>query len=61
MSRRTWCGYFGGRSVVAPSQSKPPFWRYNVPGRQIMFSGYHVSDEHLPAYVAELRKQSAEE
>jgi phenylacetate-CoA ligase len=57
VSRRMWCGYFGGRSVVAPSQSKPPFWRYNVPGRQILFSGYHVSDEHLPAYVAELRRR----
>ena len=51
----TWCGYFGGRSVVPLSQTYPPFWRYNHPGRQIMFSAYHMSPANLNNYVIELR------
>src|SRR5262249_41303143 len=37
----TWCGCFGGRSVVPLAQPRPPFWRYNIPGRQLLFSAYH--------------------
>jgi len=50
----TLCGYFGGRSVVPLSQSRPPFWRYNIPGKQIMFSAYHMSPANLGYYVEEL-------
>ena len=53
----TWCGYFGGRSVVPLSQQKPPFWRVNWPGKQILFSGYHMSPQNLGVYVAELRRR----
>jgi phenylacetate-CoA ligase len=53
----TWCGYFAGRSVVPVDQARPPFWRYNVPGRQIMFSGYHMSPANLDAYIGELRRR----
>lgn len=50
-----WCGYFGGRSVVPASQSRPPFWRYNYPGRQILFSGYHISPSNMDCYLEELQ------
>lgn len=53
----TWCGYFGGRSVVPVGQTRPPFWRYNYAGRQILFSGYHMSPGNMSAYVDELRKR----
>ncbi len=53
----TWCGYFGGRSIVPISQIRPPFWRFNYPGRQILFSGYHMSPENLEHYVRELRRE----
>jgi len=53
----TWCGYFGGRSVVPITQNSPPFWRYNLPGKQILFSGYHMSPENLPYYISELRRK----
>ena len=53
----TWCGYFGGRSIVPLSQEKPPFWRYNRPGRQIMFSGYHMNPDNMGAYIGELGRQ----
>ncbi|MCF8096167.1 MAG: hypothetical protein K9J79_12495 [Desulfobacteraceae bacterium] len=53
----TWCGYFGGRSVVPLDQKKPPYWRYNRPGRQILYSGYHMNMENMGAYVDHLRKK----
>jgi len=53
----TRCGYFGGRSVVPVDQHAPPFWRYNIPGKQILFSGYHMSPENLPYYLSELRRK----
>lgn len=53
----TWCGYFGGRSVVPHQQKVAPFWRLNVPGRQILFSAYHMAPAWLGAYVDELRRR----
>ncbi len=53
----TWCGYFGGRSVVPLSQTRPPFWRYNYPGKQILFSAYHMSFKNMAVYVDELRRR----
>jgi phenylacetate-CoA ligase len=52
-----WCGYFGGRSVVPLAQTHAPFWRYNHPGRQLIFSGYHMNPRNLGAYVDELRRR----
>jgi phenylacetate-CoA ligase len=57
IQRDTWCGYFGGRSVVPATESNPPFWRYNRAGKQILFSGYHMSPANLPSYVDELRRR----
>jgi phenylacetate-CoA ligase len=51
----TWCGYFGGRSQVPLAQTTPPFWRINQPGRQILFSGYHMSSAWLDSYVEKLQ------
>ncbi len=47
----SWCGYFAGRSIVPISQKKPPYWRRNVPGRQLMFSGYHLSEDTVVHYI----------
>lgn len=51
------CAYFGGRSVVPLEQTRPPFWRYNGPGKQVMFSGYHMSPENLPEYIDEMKRK----
>lgn len=51
-----WCGYFGGRSVVPTERKSAPFWRFNYPGRHLMFSTYHLNERNLPFYVAELRR-----
>jgi phenylacetate-CoA ligase len=56
LERGTWSAYFGGRSVVPLDQAHPPFWRYNFPGRQILFSGYHMSPDTLGLYIEELRR-----
>ena len=52
-----WCGHFGARSVVPTSQNAPPYWRYDRPGRRVLFSGYHMSEARLAAYIDELRKR----
>lgn len=52
----TWCGYFGGRSVVPIRQAAPPFWRVNGPGRQILFSGYHLSADTAELYIRYLNQ-----
>jgi phenylacetate-CoA ligase len=57
IERGTWCGHLAGRTVVPLSQQRPPFWRYNRPGRQVIFSGYHMSPGNLGAYVDELRQR----
>lgn len=56
LSLGTWCGLFTGRPVVPPDQCRPPFWRINWPGHQVVFSGYHMSPANLPHYVAALRR-----
>ena len=35
-------GSFGGRSIVPMTQTQPPFWRLNYPGRQLLLSAYHL-------------------
>ena len=42
---------FTGRSIISQSQRKPPFWRSNRPGKQLLFSSYHLSRPHLSSYV----------
>ena len=58
LRRGTWCGYFGGRFVVPLDVRSPPFWRYDLPGRRILFSGYHMDyPEVLDQISAELRRR----
>jgi phenylacetate-coenzyme A ligase PaaK-like adenylate-forming protein len=57
IKKGTWSALFAGRSVVPSKQDRPPFWRVNRPGRQLLFSGYHMSPENLSAYVGELRRR----
>jgi phenylacetate-CoA ligase len=57
IERGTPCGWFFEKTLVPREQRTPPFWRYNVPGRQVMFSTQHMSEENLPSYVDELRRR----
>lgn len=56
LERGTWCAMFTGRSVVPLAQTTPPFWRTNLPGRQIFFSGYHLSESTAPFYIDKIRR-----
>lgn len=52
-----WSGHFGGRPIVPATQEKPPFWRFNFPGKQILFSGYHMNDKNMKYYVETIKKK----
>lgn len=56
----TWCGWFGGRSIISIENKKPPFWRVNKPGRQVMYSTYHLNKETVGLYYADLCKRKLE-
>ena len=52
-----WSAVFAARPWVDVSQKRPPFWRYNYFGKQILFSGFHLTQENIKYYIAELRKR----
>lgn len=51
LSRDMWCAYFGGRSIVPPSRKCGRCYRINYPGRQIMFSIYHMNDQYFEQWI----------
>lgn len=66
---RTWNGTqigsrratFGGRIIVPSSQNRPPLWRYDSYGRNMLFSSYHLSENNLPAYCEKIMKWKPED
>jgi phenylacetate-CoA ligase len=60
---RAWSGFrFGmryasllGRVVVPLEQSGPPFWRWNRPWNQVLFSSFHLKAGNIGAYVDAMR------
>lgn len=53
----TWCGWFGGKMVISPSNNKPPYWRINKPGHQVMYSSYHLTMESVYLYYQDIDKR----
>jgi phenylacetate-CoA ligase len=61
---RGWSGFrFGaryasllGRVVVPLEQTGPPFWRWNRPWNQVLFSSFHLKDDNIGAYVNAMRE-----
>jgi len=49
-------GWFSGRSIIPISQKKPPFWRYNSPNKQVMFSAHHLSIDTVEYYYHKVKK-----
>lgn len=45
-----------GRKVVPSEQTRPPFWRHNLAFNQLYLSAYHLTEEHLPAYISRLER-----
>lgn len=56
IDRTDWCGCFGGRQVVDTKTDSPPYWRYNLPGRQVMFSNYHIAPATAGDYIEAIRR-----
>ncbi len=51
----TWCGWFGGKRMIDPNNKKPPFWRINKPGRQVMYSSLHLTSDTVVAYHQDIK------
>jgi phenylacetate-CoA ligase len=43
-----------GKILIAPNQSKAPFWVYNYYSKQLFMSVYHLTDENMKAYIEKL-------
>ena len=56
LKRDMWCGYFGGRSIIPVGRKGGPCYRINYPGRQIMFSIYHMNDVTFARWVKALNR-----
>lgn len=54
LSLDQWMGWFGGRSIVAIRQKKPPFWRTVHPLKQVMFSSHHLNKDTVKYYLDEI-------
>jgi phenylacetate-CoA ligase len=50
-----WIGVLLGRVIVPIDEEHPPFWRVNRVHRQIWFSSFHMKEENLDLFVAEMR------
>lgn len=53
----TWCGWFGGKVIVPPSQKKPPFFRKDYIGKQILFSPIHLNFNNAEHYYNIIKKE----
>ena len=53
-------GHFGGRSVVPVEQHRPPYWRENRFGGQLLLSAYHLSERTVEGYWRALDDWKAE-
>jgi phenylacetate-CoA ligase len=47
-----------GHVVINPSQSRPPYHRWNWAERQVFFSGYHLQPDTAPDYARALARMA---
>lgn len=53
----TWCAQLGGRVIVPLERDRPPYWRTNWPGRQLLLSGYHLGPSTADHYLEEIAQR----
>jgi phenylacetate-CoA ligase len=54
----TWMGWLGSEpNLVDLKINKPPFWRINYVGKQLMFSTYHLNYDTIQFYYTEILKR----
>jgi phenylacetate-CoA ligase len=52
---------FFGKIVQLPDNDRPPFWRYDIAQKNLLFSSYHMSNQNLEAYCLKLKKYNPAE
>ncbi len=45
-----------GNVIVPIQQKSPPFWRFNYFHNHMLLSSFHLSEENIPSYIAEIKK-----
>ena len=45
---------FGGRIIVPPAQSRPPYWRHNLANNALLLSSYHLSPSTIGSFTDRL-------
>lgn len=55
LSREDRWANIGGQLVTPVERTKPPFWVWNAPMRQLYMSSYHLAPAFLDAYLGALR------
>jgi len=58
LSLDTWCGWFGGKKMISLDSKNPPFWRINKPGRQVMFSSDHLTENTVKIFCDEIVRRN---
>lgn len=53
-SRKMIRATFNGKHVIPPGTSEGPFWRYNSPAKQMIFSSFDLHERNLKSYVRQL-------
>ena len=51
LSPEDWHVNFTGKLVVPPEQRSPPYWRWNLPMRQLLFGMQHLTVKKVPAFL----------
>jgi phenylacetate-CoA ligase len=46
----------GAQPVTPLSQSRPPFWVWNIGLKQLYMSAYHLTPDNIPSYLIAMRK-----
>jgi len=54
----TWCAQLGGRVIVAPEDTRGPFHRINVVGRQVLLSSYHLGPTTAHEYLRVVKQRA---
>jgi len=56
LSRHDRWGILGGQLIMPYGQGKPPFWVWNFAMRQLYLSSYHITSNHVRAYLQAIQE-----